>query len=217
MSAEPSAFGVLYTSDPNAPPAPAKSVDELLTPDVKFVRITWVDFTNTVRFRVVPARYFRALFSNPQQSRPGIGLGIVSLGLVGLSTCPGFSAVGTYLYVPDLASWRVCTLSAPGHASVLGWFQEKVPNPTAGLTVPLCPRTILHRLVKCVFSPPGSIGFSYITSLRSARAPAVSVSLARCRRPAVSEMTHAIKRLFCGRRAISYREPLRILQSRRIY
>ncbi|TBU27388.1 glutamine synthetase/guanido kinase [Dichomitus squalens] len=146
MPTEPSPYGVLYTPDPTASSIPAKSVDELLTPAIKFVRIQWIDFINTVRFRVVPASYFRALYANPA-SRPGVGLGTVALGLVGLATAPGFSPVGGYIYVPDLASWRVCPY-APGHASVMGWFEERTPSPETGLSVAICPRTILDRLVK---------------------------------------------------------------------
>ena len=63
---------------------------------------------------------------------------------------PGFGPVGEDLYVPDLSSWRVCTY-APGHASVMGWFQEKIPGPSGELAVPLCPRTLLHRLVRYTY------------------------------------------------------------------
>ena len=145
----PEAYGVLYTSDPNSVSPAPKPVDELLTADIKFVRVQWVDLVNTIRFRVLPAAYFRALFANPAASRPGVGLIKCALGLVGLTVAPGFGAVGEYLYVPDLRSWRVCTY-APGHASVMGWFQEKTPGPSGALDVPLCPRTLLQRLVRCV-------------------------------------------------------------------
>ena len=151
MPADPSAYGVLYAPD-NTAVAPLRSLDELLTPDIAFVRIQWVDYTNIVRFRVLSAPYFRTLLSNPAKTRPGVGLSKVVFGIVGISLAPGFGPTGEYLYVPDMRSWRVCTY-APGHASVMGWFQEKTPaSPTAGLEVPLCPRTMLARLVKCVFS-----------------------------------------------------------------
>ena len=122
------------------------TIAELLTPDIQFVRVQWIDYINTVRFRVLPTSYFRKLLSDPH-SRAGVGLVKAVLGIVGLNIAPGFGAVGEFLYVPDLSSWRVCTY-APGHASVMGWFQEKVPHPTKGLTVELCPRTILQRLVR---------------------------------------------------------------------
>lgn len=148
MPAEPSAYGVLYTPDNATATAPSKTLEELLTPDIAFVRVQWVDYTNVVRFRVLSASYFRALFSDPAKTRPGIGLSKVALGIVGISLAPGFGPSGEYLFVPDLRSWRVCTY-APAHASVMGWFQEKsAPRPGAGLEVPLCPRSILARLVK---------------------------------------------------------------------
>ena len=154
MPTEPSAYGVLYAPDTTAGTAPPKTLDELLTPDIAFVRVQWVDYTNVVRFRVLSAPYFRALFSNPTKTRPGIGVSKVALGIVGISLAPGFGPSGEYLFVPDLCSWRVCTY-APGHASVMGWFQEKsAPRPGAGLEVPMCPRTILTRLVKCVIFFP---------------------------------------------------------------
>ena len=139
-------YGVLYNANPNRT-APAKTIDELLTPDIKFVRVQWNDYINTPRCRILPADYFRKLLSNPA-SRPGVGVVKAALGIVGLSIGPGFSPVGEYLYVPDLSSWRVCTY-APGHASVMGWFQEKTPTPSGELSVPLCPRTILQRIVRC--------------------------------------------------------------------
>lgn len=148
----PQPYGVLYTSKPSTFAPAAINVDKLLTPDVQFVRVQWVDFANTIRFRVLPAPYFRKLLSDPS-SRAGIQLTKVTFGLVGLVTVPGFSPVGEYLYVPDLSSWRVCTY-APGHASVMGWFQEKVPDPRTGLlAVDLCPRTLLARLVRYAGSP----------------------------------------------------------------
>ncbi len=138
-------YGVLYKSKAGSPEA--KGLDELLTSDVQFVRVQWVDLINTIRYRVLPAGYFRTLLSDPS-SRGGVQIGKIVLGLVGLQHAPGFGAVGEYLYVPDLSSWRVCTY-APGHASVMGWFQEKIPDPQTGrLAVDLCPRTLLARLVQ---------------------------------------------------------------------
>ncbi|KAI0675657.1 FLU1-II [Trametes maxima] len=138
-----SAYGALYTIQ-NDPPAPSRSLDDLLTPEIKFVRIQWIDFINTIRYRVLSASYFRKLFADPN-SRPGITISRGGLGLVGLQLTPGFDAVGEYLYVPDLESWRICTY-APGHASVMGWFQEKTPQPGKGFTTSLCPRTNLQRI-----------------------------------------------------------------------
>ena len=64
---------------------------------------------------------------------------------------PYRSPTGEYLYAIDLKTLRWCPY-APDHASVLGWFEEKFPNPTVerhlALEVDLCPRTILRRAVE---------------------------------------------------------------------
>ena len=86
--------------------------------------------------------------------RAGVGIPTIALGLVGLNVADGFGAVGEWLFVPDLRSWRVCTYApgpwgapAPATACGMGWFEEKTPSPGRGLEVPLCPRTLLRRLV----------------------------------------------------------------------
>jgi glutamine synthetase len=70
---------------------------------------------------------------------------------------PTFLAVGEYLYVPDMASMKICPY-APGEASVMGWFQEKTPVPRAdsklSVEVDLCPRGILKRVVEYVLDSP---------------------------------------------------------------
>jgi hypothetical protein len=61
------------------------------------------------------------------------------------------SPTGEYLYAVDLLSLRISPY-APGHASVLGWFEEKRPHPGVkghlALEVDICPRTILRRIVE---------------------------------------------------------------------
>ena len=61
-----------------------------------------------------------------------------------------FSTTGQWLYAFDLSSIRLCPY-APGHASILGWFEVKTP-PTAALApeieVDICPRTILRRVTE---------------------------------------------------------------------
>lgn len=62
----------------------------------------------------------------------------------------GYGATGEYLYVPDLRTMRICTY-APGHASVLGWFEEQDPylGPDGNLTVKnaACARSKLRDIV----------------------------------------------------------------------
>ena len=155
-------------------------------PRVKYVRVTWVDLVNFVRYRVVPIAHFRklvldafssssvtslspALSSPPPSSseeaqkgndgarfnaHPGITITKATMGLVYLTMAEGFSATGEYVYVPDLKAARLLSY-APGHANVFGWFQEKQVEADAVkvdgqdlFEVPLCPRTILKRIVQ---------------------------------------------------------------------
>lgn len=72
---------------------------------------------------------------------------MASMGLVGPACAPGFDGTGVYLYVPDLNSLRQCGY-APGHVSLMGWFENKQAAPGESLEVDLCPRTQLRRVVE---------------------------------------------------------------------
>lgn len=139
--------GVLYLPNDGSRQT-ALTVDEFEKFKITYVRVQWVDHTNTVRCRVLAASYFRDLLKS---NRPGIGVAKVTFGIVYLITAPGFSGFGEYLYVPDLSTMRICP-HEPGEAVILGWFQEKTPYLGAdgklSLDVPLCPRTILNRIVQ---------------------------------------------------------------------
>ena len=118
---------------------------------IRYIRLQWVDYTNTTRYRIIPVAAFHDLMS---ASRPGIGVTKAAFGLVGASLAPGFTGTGEYLYVPDLSSARRCGYVS-GHASLMGWFEEKLPSAeSAGredaLKVPLCPRGLLRDVVKYV-------------------------------------------------------------------
>jgi glutamine synthetase len=122
----------------------APTIQALKNKGVEFIRITWSDLTNNTRFRLLPIQYFEKLVAT---GRPGVSITKVGLGLVGSTIPPGFSPTGEYLYVVDFSSLRICPY-APGHASLFGWFQEKKLSPNAtSLSVDICPRTILSRLV----------------------------------------------------------------------
>lgn len=118
---------------------------------IQYIRFQWVDYTNVTRYRVMPFSAFCELMAAP---RPGIGVAKAVFGLIAASLAPGFTGTGEYLYTPDLSSTRLCGY-APGHASLMGWFEEKLPAPgnegkRDALKVPLCPRTMLRDIVKCV-------------------------------------------------------------------
>ncbi|KAL5483506.1 hypothetical protein ACEPAI_8738 [Sanghuangporus weigelae] len=160
-------------------------VNLLKDPHIKFVRVTWVDLVNFVRYRVVPIAHFRNLFvdavsqssssssvSNEARVKgkdgtrfnphPGITITKVTLGLAYLAMAEGFSATGEYVYTPDLTSTRLLPY-APGHANVFGWFEEKqveaddvkVKANENEFEVSLCPRTVLRRIVQDAFKAEG--------------------------------------------------------------
>lgn len=143
-------YGVHYT--PSSTFAPNLTVNELKAKGIRYIRLQWTDLSNCVRFRVIPISHFSKILASP---RPSVSLAKAGLGLIFISVAKGFSAVGEYLYVPDLSSFRICPY-APGHAVVMGWFEEKIPvhgldgNPT--LKVGLCPRATLRRVVEYVLS-----------------------------------------------------------------
>lgn len=110
---------------------------------ISFVRVTWVDLTNTVRYRVLPLSYFYRLL---QSQQPGLTVTKSVMGLVLDSMAEGFGPIGEYIYAVDLTSLRVCAY-APGNASVLGFFQAKT-DVGKELDTPVCPRTTLQRIVR---------------------------------------------------------------------
>ena len=123
------------------------TIEQLKDLGISYIRLQWVDLINHVRCRVIPISYFVKLLAS---ARPGISIAKAALGIAFLTLSPGFSPSGEYLYVPDLSSFRICAY-APGHATVMGWFQEKHPidspiGPT--LDVEICPRSTLRRVVE---------------------------------------------------------------------
>lgn len=120
-------------------------LDALPELGISFVRVQWVDLTNTVRYRVLPLSYFYRLL---QSKRPGLTVTKSVMGLVFDSPVEGFGPIGEYIYAVDLTSLRVCPY-APGNVSVLGFFQVKA-SVGKEVDVPVCPRTILRRIVRYV-------------------------------------------------------------------
>ena len=140
---EPTMYGVKYSPDKT-----------FVAPDlhylkkwqnVRYIRLTWLDLHNVARCRVISLSYFERLLE-AASGRPGVSVVGCVLGLVGLKVANGFSAVGTYLYVADLSSMRVCP-HAPGHALLFGWFQNSHVGPERPLEYDLCPRTLLARQI----------------------------------------------------------------------
>jgi hypothetical protein len=146
------AFGVQYLPGSVKVPFGQGNVMGYLQPyGIRYIRLQWVDYTNTTRYRIIPVAAFQDLMS---ASRPGIGVTKAAFGLVGASLAPGFSGTGEYLYVPDLSSARLCGYASK-HMSLMGWFEEKLPSGESArredaLKVPLCPRGLLRDVVKYV-------------------------------------------------------------------
>lgn len=115
--------------------------------NVKYVRLTWLDLHNVTRCRVLSISYFERLLETAS-GRPGVSVVGCVLGLIGLKIADGFSAAGSYLYVADLTSMRLCPY-APGHAMLFGWFHNTQVNvnPGKSLEYDLCPRTLLARQI----------------------------------------------------------------------
>ena len=138
-------FGVKYTPSTVSAGTLSASPLPLQHQGIKSVRVQWVDLSGHIHGRILTISHFNKLL---QSSRPGVNVTKAVLGLVFLSLTEGFSAAGEYLLVIDRSSLRLCGY-APGNASVFGFFQEK--QAIAGqLDVPLCPRTILKRILKYV-------------------------------------------------------------------
>ncbi|KAJ2935070.1 hypothetical protein H1R20_g2074, partial [Candolleomyces eurysporus] len=137
-----SSMGVTYS--PAGPALPHPTTELLKARNIGYVRVQWVDLTNNIRYRILPLAYLDKILKS---ERPAIHLTKATLGLVFLSIADGFGATGEFAYVCDLNSIKICTY-APGHASIMGWFQEKYPppGPNPSYDISLCPRTLLKRI-----------------------------------------------------------------------
>lgn len=150
-------YGVVYKPSSESPSPLKSDPEDLKRRGVKYIRLQWVDFINNVRCRLIPIDYFQKLL---QSNRPGVGLTHAVLGLVAVHVSPGFSGHGEYLFVPDMDSCRIATY-APNQAVVHGWFQEKHPSPSGDISVPLCPRGLLKRMVDMA----KEIGVSFLVGI----------------------------------------------------
>lgn len=124
------------------------NIHELKQHGIRYIRLQLVDPTNNVRYRVIPISHFERILDS---SRPGITFAKAILGSAFLEIAEGFASHGEYLYVPDMSTVRMLPYK-PGHASILGWFEEKGPVACPGETwttkVNFCPRGILHKIVE---------------------------------------------------------------------
>ncbi|KAF7354211.1 Glutamine synthetase/guanido kinase [Mycena venus] len=143
-----SILGVVYSPGSINPEQPIMDITALKDLGIRFIRLQFVDLTNNVRYRVIPIAYFEKMLASP---RPSIAIAAAILGVVYLHIADGFTTDTEYLYVPDMSSVRVLQYK-PGHASVLGWFEEKTAvvgsDGQLSSQVDLCPRRILHQVAE---------------------------------------------------------------------
>ncbi|KAH7345713.1 hypothetical protein B0J17DRAFT_592592 [Rhizoctonia solani] len=135
------------------------SISFIRSQGIKFIRLTWVDYVNMIRYRVVPIDHFVSLSGNRFISGPEIsssqriaesGAGIVRVGLsLGIqdSMPAGGVVSGDFDLRPDFSSmWKAPFLT--NHAYMMGQFFEKAHFPGGSGESEICPRAILHRIVQ---------------------------------------------------------------------
>lgn len=105
-------------------------------PSIKFLRLQWLDFTSSLRVRIVPVDRFFKLFINGKS----IGVPKYVLGLLHKEfICPAFDVNGQYNLIPDFDSLRLG--ARPGYLTVQCDFQD-----VNGNQVEECPRTLLRKI-----------------------------------------------------------------------
>ena len=73
--------------NPRSSQPSALSLDALKGLGIRYIRILWVDFSNTVKCRVIPIAYYEKLL---RTSRPGSSVPKAALGVVFLCLPDGF-------------------------------------------------------------------------------------------------------------------------------
>lgn len=105
-------------------------------PSIKFLRLQWLDFTSSLRVRIVPVDQFIRVFNEGKS----IGVPKYILGLLHKEfICPAFESNGVYNLIPDFHSLRIG--ARPGYLTVQCDFQD-----LNGTQVAECPRTLLQRI-----------------------------------------------------------------------
>lgn len=111
---------------------------------VKFIRLTWVDFTNNLSNCMIPIKRFLSTLETP--SKGGLSLPTALFYLLPDGVTPGYSSSGEWRYVPDVSSLKVCGVDEGRYASVMGYFGDEDGKGSC----PYCPRGILRRIIEYV-------------------------------------------------------------------
>ena len=107
-------------------------------PSVKFLRLQWVDYTTTLRVRILPIKQALKLCRENKY----VGITKAVLGLLQLDeTAPGFGSTGEYNLCPQYTSLRQG--NKENTATLQCEFQEH-----NGAEVVICPRTVLRKHVE---------------------------------------------------------------------
>ena len=120
-------------------------LDQLLSfldgqPSVKFLRLSYLDYTAMPRVRVIPVQHALALLQNDGSLRVGISKGCLGMLQNDKHTC-GVTATGEYRLCPILSSIRPGP--PKGFASLQCEFLEQDDYEVA-----ICPRSVLRRIVQ---------------------------------------------------------------------
>ncbi|CAE6458094.1 unnamed protein product [Rhizoctonia solani] len=135
----------------------SSSLSWIKSQGIKFIRLTWVDYVNMIRYRIIPIDHFTSISgtrftSDPSRSQriAESGPGVVRVGLaLGVEdSMPAGSLVsGDFELRADFSSmWRAPFVS--GHAYMMSRFFEKAHYPGGSGESEMCPRTVLHRIVQ---------------------------------------------------------------------
>lgn len=131
-------------------------------PMTRYLRLQWVDYTATLRVRVVPIKQAFKLFADGNTvTVPNIVFGL----LQDDSLCPGFAPTDGWNLYPCFESLRLG--SRTGYATLQCELQER-----DGTTLPTCPRTGLRKQVEKADSRGISfqVGFEIEVVFMSAKA-----------------------------------------------
>lgn len=164
-------------------------------PSVEFVRIQWVDFTATVRTRLVTARH--ALRMAAQNLSISVASPIINAFLLD-SSLNDITPGEKDSLIPDWSTLVVCHYQA-GHASVMCFIDE------AGRGFDLCPRSLLKKVEREVEEQHGTtflVGVEvefYLTASAESTVPVKTVasysSTASLRTPYLAVLEDAVRAL----------------------
>ena len=113
-------------------------------PNIKYIWLQWLDYTATLRLRMVTIAQFRKQLASGKN--PGITLGLLRL-LQDDNLAPGATATGQFLLMPDLTTLTLNKGISSPSASVQNWWMEDTDEVPNRLHLEGCPRWTLQTQV----------------------------------------------------------------------